>query len=163
MIAGSTSKNVIADDVKLMEETREEPDIQEEYISTSTDEAKTTPNTVLIIKKYYKDCNHAKTEKKAISSEMVNLGKEEFIKKYPNFEVEEFSKEKVSLKTEVDSFCGEHYLLIAEEGNVNIYRLDEEGSKNLEQTTEIAYEYLPETDKIILNNRDLHLWSRRIK
>ena len=84
--------------------------------------------------------------------EMVNLIKDELAAKYPGWKVEEFSKEEVLLSKELDSFCGEHYLLIEEEGAVVLYRLDEGDNRNLIETTDIAFEYLPETDKVILKN-----------
>lgn len=81
---------------------------------------------------------------------MVNMTKEELAAKYPGWKVEDFSKEEVLLSKELDSFCGEHYLLIEEEGTVVLYSLDEGDNRSLIETTDIAFEYLPETDKVIL-------------
>lgn len=126
--------------------------VNETVLSTNSEEVKITPNTELILKKYYKDCGHSITEKSEMPGEMVNLTKEEIEAKYPGWKLEEFSKEEVLLSKELDSFCGEHYLLIEEEGVVSLYSLDEGDNRSLIETTDIAFEYLPETDKVILKN-----------
>lgn len=131
------------------EETKSQ---EEEIINTSTNEEKTTPNTILVLKKKYIDCGHTITDKAEIPGEMVNLTKDEIIKKYVNWNVDSFTKDEVILTKDMDSFCGEHYLVIEEEGRVLIYSLDEENNRTLMEETEIAFEYLPETDKTILKN-----------
>ncbi len=126
--------------------------ISNETINVNTQEEKTTPNTTLTLKKYYADCGHWITTSAKIPSEMVNFTQSELISKYPTWNLEKFSKEEIILTRETDSFCGEHYLVTCENGKIVIYSLDEEGNKTLLENTEIAYDYLPETDKIILNN-----------
>lgn len=64
---------------------------------------------------------------------MVNLTKEELAAKYPGWNLEEFSKKEVLLSKELDSFCGEHYLLIEEEGKVLLYSLDEADRKKFDR------------------------------
>ena len=125
---------------------------EENVIKTDVDEIKVTPNTLLILKRSYKDCGHTIVNSAEIPEEMVNLTESEIEKGYPNWNIEKFTKEEVILGKELDSFCGEHYLLIEEEGRVLIYSLDEAGNKTLKENTDIAFEYLPETDKIILQN-----------
>ncbi len=143
--------NVIADNIVLNEE-KTNITIEENVISTSAEEVKITPNTLLILKKKYGECNHTIIDSAEIPEEMVNLTEEELKDNYSGWEVEKFTKEEVILSKKLNSFCGEHYLLIEEEGKVLIYKLDERGNKELKETTEIAFEYLPETDKIILEN-----------
>ena len=86
-----------------------------EVVETNSVEEKTTPNTLLIIKKEYSDCGHTIENRASIPEEMVNLTKEELKQKYQNWEIEEFSKEKVVLFIRLESFCGEHYFLTEEE------------------------------------------------
>ena len=95
---------------------------------------------------------HWGMEEAKIPEKMVNLTKIELEEKYPSWKLEEFSKEEVVFSRETDSFCGEHYLLIAENGEILLYSLDEEDNKTLIENTDIVYDYLPETDKILLNN-----------
>ncbi len=121
-------------------------------IEVVSSEEKTTPNTVLVLKKFYQDCGHTITNEAQIPEELVNLTTEEIQKQYPNWEVEEFSKEEVVLFKVLDSFCGEHYLLTEEDGYINIYIVDEEGNKSLKQEKVMSVEYLSETDKIMLKN-----------
>ena len=125
---------------------------EENVISVTAEEEKTTPNTELILKKYYKDCGHTIVDKAEIPGEMVNLTKEELASRYASWVISDFSKDEVVLFRELESFCGEHYLMIEEDGIVSIYTLDEAENRTLIETTEIAVEYLPETDKIILKN-----------
>ena len=153
----------------ILAEKEEEPDDNieviknEPVISTNAEETKTTPNTELVLKKIYKDCGHSKAETATLPEEMVNLNKEELSEKYKTWNIEKFAKEEVILSKEVESFCGEHFLVIEEEGIVSIYNLDETGNRTLRETSEIAYEYLPETDKIILKNRNICIQPRRLK
>lgn len=125
---------------------------EEKTVETTGDDIKITPNTLLILKRVYTDCGHTIINNAEIPEEMVNLNKQEVEKGYPNWKIEKFEKEEVILSKELNSFCGEHYLMIEEEGKILIYSLDEAGNKTLKETTDIAIEYLPETDKIILQN-----------
>ncbi len=127
----------------------ESNDITIEVISS---DEKTTPNTELVLKKYYEDCGHTISNEAQIPEELVNLTAEEIQKEYPNWEVEEFSKERVVLFKVLTSFCGEHYLVTEENGYINIYTLDEENNKTLKQENVMSVEYLSETDKIMLKN-----------
>lgn len=123
-----------------------------EAIETSSQDEKTTPNTILILKKYYQDCGHTISGKASIPEEMVNLTKDEISQKYPGWELEQFSKDEVILYKEVDSFCGEHYFVTEEDGYISIYNIDEEENKKLKEKTNLSVEYLTETDKINLKN-----------
>lgn len=125
---------------------------EENVITITAEETKITPNTILTLKKYYKNCGHTIKDSAEVPEEMVNLTEEEVIQKYPSWKLDEFSKDEVILVRELESFCGEHYLLKEEEGKVLIYAIDEAGNQELLETTDIAFEYIPETDKVILSN-----------
>lgn len=125
---------------------------EEKTVETTGDDIKVTPNTLLILKRVYTDCGHTIINNAEIPEEMVNLTKQEVEKGYPNWKIEKFEKEEIILSKELNSFCGEHYLIIEEEGRVLIYSLDEAGNKTLKENTDIATQYLPETDRIILQN-----------
>lgn len=150
-LTSSNEENIIADEM-VVSKNEEISKKEDETISTSVEEEKTTPNTVLILKKNYTDCGHTISETSEIPTEMINLNKEELSKKYSNWNIDSFKKDEVILSKKLDSFCGEHFLVIEEEGAVVVYMLDEANSKSLVETTDIAFEYLPETDKIILKN-----------
>ena len=48
--------------------------------------------------------------------------------------------------------CPEHYKIGVAEGVINIYRKDEDGEEELYEMTNISLEYLPEEEKIKLEN-----------
>lgn len=146
------NENMTADQISQNSKNDILTENNEKVISTSTSEMTTTPNTILILKKYYSDCGHTILEKSKIASNMVNLTSEELQEKYLNWKLEKFSNDEVVFSKELESFCGEHYLLTEEEGKILIYSLDEEDNKTLKEETDIAYEYLPETDKILLQS-----------
>ena len=126
---------------------------EKEFIQTNVEEEKITPNTTLMLKKTYKKCTHTINDITTIPGEMVNLTKEEIIKKYPEWDIEKFSKEELILSKEMDGTCGEHYMLTEEDGYICIYMLeDDEKNKKLKEKTELSIEYLTETDKITLKN-----------
>jgi len=150
-LTGPTNENVVADEMIVNKNETVKQEISE-TINTSVDKEKTTPNTVLTLKKIYTDCGHTIVDKSEIPEEMVNLTKEELEEKYTNWRIDDFSKDEVVLTKELASFCGEHYLIVEEGGEVLVYSLDEANNKTLIETTDIAFEYLTETDKIILKN-----------
>lgn len=123
-----------------------------EAMETNAKEEKTTPNTILTFKKYYTGCEHTISSSEKIPDRLINLTQEEIIKEYPSWEIQEFTSDEVIFVKELESFCGEHYYLIEEEGEVNIYEIDENENKILKERTNILCEYLPETDRISLKN-----------
>lgn len=150
-IEGGRKTNTLADDIGIIEE-RENVILNEVSLTINANEEKITPNTKFILKKYYTHCNHVGIDEAELPEEMVNLTEEELASKYINWEVESFSKDEVVLSKKLDKYCSEHYLIIEEDGEIMIYSLDEEGNRKLKEKCDIAYEYLPETDKIILAN-----------
>ena len=107
----------------------------ENVVETTTFEEKTTPNTILTLQKYYTECGHTIETSNALSEEEVNLTEDEIREKYADWNLELFSSEEIILLKEVDSFCGEHYLVTEKDGFIAI-----------------SVEYLPETDRITLKN-----------
>ena len=117
-------------------------------IQTSVSEEKISINTEVVEEIYYVQCDHLiKTLRKDMKS-LVNMTKEELAKKYPQWEIKEFSTEKVTLYNEEQGFCNEHYLVKDVDGNVTIYNMDNEDKINeIIKTTEIETKYLTETDQ----------------
>ena len=133
-------------------EKNENTIIKEETIEVNSKEEKTTPNTIMVLKKKYSTCGHVISSRASIPEEMVNLTKESVSEKYSEWEIEEFTTNQIVLMKAVDGFCNEHYLLIEEDESINLYILNEMGEKKLKKTIDIVIEYLPETDKITLKN-----------
>ncbi len=117
-------------------------------IQTSRSEEKISINTEVVEEIYYVQCDHLiKTLRKDMKS-LVNMTKEELAKKYPKWEIKEFSTEKVTLYKEEQGFCNEHYLVKDVDGIVTIYNMDNEDKINeIIKTTEIETKYLTETDQ----------------
>ena len=53
---------------------------------------------------------------------------------------------------EYDTECGEHYIVRNKDGKIAIYRINENNEEELYEETEIAIDYLTETDKVNIQN-----------
>ena len=117
-------------------------------IQTSVSKEKISINTEVVEEVYYAQCDHLiRTTRNDIKS-LVNMTKDELAKKYPDWEIKEFSTEKVILYKEEQGFCNEHYLVKDVDGVVTIYNMDNEDKINeIIETTEIETKYLTETDQ----------------
>lgn len=137
------SKNLI---ISEKEETKIETKKEDKEVSNQ--EKLITPNTKIIIKTYYKDCNHIIEESATPADEWINLNEEELSKQANNFTIQKFSPEEVVLYKEENGFCNEHYLLIEKNGYIEVYFLDEKGEmKFMTNIVDIATELLPEKDR----------------
>lgn len=150
----SSNKNEEITEMELAEKVTDEcTDEYEEMIregtrATNASNEKISPNAEMILKKIYTKCGHEIEEKVELPKEIVNKNIEELQEEYNNWNVEEFSSEKVILSKEIDEECGEHYILKDNDGIIAIYQIDENGEVSLIDETEIATEYLPQTDLI---------------
>ena len=115
-------------------------------ISTSSTEEKVSPNAEFALKKYYNECGHFKFEYAKLPEELVNLTKEEVEDFYDDWEVEEFSANKVVLVKEISSLCDEHFIIKLGEKYVQIFHLESDGNLVLYKTTDISRDYLPAED-----------------
>ena len=71
-------------------------------------EEKLTANAILILKKYYQNCEHTINEYAELPQELVNMTEKEVQSEYPDWEVIGFEKGKLTLYKEFDDVCGEH-------------------------------------------------------
>ena len=137
------SKNLI---ISEKEETKIETKKEDKEVSNQ--EKLITPNTKIIIKTYYKDCNHIIEESATPADEWINLNEEELSKQANNFTIQKFSPEEVVLYKEENGFCNERYLLIEKNGYIEVYFLDEKGEmKFMTNIVDITTELLPEKDR----------------
>ena len=118
----------------------------ENMVSVSSTEVKLSHDAKIIINKYYKDCKHTTSSGFNIPRDMVNMSKEDIEKEYPEWEILEFDKNKVSLYKEFSGICDEHYVVSIENNKIVVYTIDEEGKKSLYEITDISTEYLPTED-----------------
>ena len=131
-----------------------EDECTEEYIneqnatSVSSTEEKVAANAILILKKYYTQCDHTINEYVELPQELVNMTKEEVQAQYPDWEVIGFEQGKITLYKEFNDVCGEHFKLRIEDGIVVVYIVNNDGSESVYEKTNISSEYLTETDLI---------------
>ncbi len=124
----------------------------ENTVKANTQEEKTSPNCSITTKTHYKKCGHTKNEYANLPQDLVNLTENEIQEKYPNCKIENFASNEVVLYQEKEGECGEHYMVKDKEGIVTIYQVLEDGSQKELETTGVSTEYLPETDKINMEN-----------
>lgn len=127
--------------------TEEYQEIQKIVATTSTEE-KLSSNAILILKKYFQKCEHTINEYVELPQELINMTEKEVQAEYPDWEVIGFEKGKLTLYKEFDDVCGEHFKLRVEEGKVVVYIVNNDGTENVYEKTNISSEYLTETDLI---------------
>lgn len=123
-----------------------------DIVVTSYSGFKVTPNTKMIFKTAYNKCNHIETNEEKASEDVVNLNEQELKEKYKDFIIKKFGTEEVVLYRVLDEYCDNHYILKEKDGVVAIYKLDKLGNEKLHEITGISIQYLPETDKISIQN-----------
>ena len=131
------------EEIKLSENiedecTEEYNKIQEEIKQTSSSKPKVSVNAQLILKKYYKGCEHTINEYVEIPEEIVNMTKEEIEHQYSDWNIIGFEPEKITLYKEFEGECGQHFQMKIENGKIVIYVQNEEGTMELYEKTNIS-------------------------
>lgn len=121
-------------------------------VEANSSEEKISPNCLVILRRYYKECNHTINEYIDIPQGLVNKTYEELQKEYPTWEIKDFSSTQVVLYREFDSSCAQHFVVRDVDGKIVIYKVNENNEEEVFQKTEISVEYLTETDKIEIEN-----------
>lgn len=144
-----TSVTKVSEENIIDECTEEYEEMKNENIlETNSEEVKTSPNCAIILKKYYTKCGHTLTEYTNLPNDLVNSTEEKIQEVYQGWSIESFVPNQIVLFRNIESECGEHYLVKDENGKVAIYRILENGNEALYENTEISTEYLPDVDKI---------------
>ena len=133
---------------KIEDECTEEYKQLQNATTVSSIEEKVSANAILILKKYFKGCEHTINEYVELPQELVNMTKQEVQNEYQDWEVIGFESGKVILYKEFEGECGEHFKLHLEDGKIVIYLLNKDGTETLYEKTNISSEYLTETDLI---------------
>ena len=143
----------VAEEEILDECTDEYEELErEDMIQANSEEEKVSPYCSFTIKTYYKECGHTKNEYLKLPEELVNCTKNQIEEKYKDYTLEKFASNEIILCQEKEGECGEHYIVKDNEGKVAIYKKTEEGKDELLEETNIAIDYLTETDKINMKN-----------
>lgn len=117
----------------------------------SNEEEKVSPNASITFKKTYNKCSHTKQDTKKVPEKLVNLTEDELKEMYKEWKIEKFSREEIILIKNEDDYCEEHYVLRNIGGYITVFSIDEGNKEQIYLSTDIAVEYLPETDKENLN------------
>ena len=117
-------------------------------ITTNSNEERISPNAFITFKETYKECGHTTSEFVEVPEEFVNLSKEELQERYGEWKIEKFTDTDIILSKEVKGSCNEHFLVKDVDGIVTVFKVLDNGTKEEYQVTDIATEYLTDTDKI---------------
>lgn len=142
------NEELLEDDIEKIENNNLINNTKTIEVQTSVSEDKITIKTEVIEEVYYTECDHLLSNTIKNIRSLVNMTKEKLKNKYPDWEIKEFSKERVVLYKEEQKYCGEHFLLKDIDGFVTIYNMDNEDRiKERIEITEIETKYLTETDQ----------------
>lgn len=156
----NSKNNIVENEIKeisekvtdeCVEEYEKKQEDKAEIETTSNDE-KISPNCLIILKRHYNECQHTINEYIDIPKDLVNGTQEDLQKEYQNWEIEKYSNTQIILYKEFDSSCGQHFILKNDNGKITIYRINENNEEEVYQKTEIAIDYLTETDKVEIQN-----------
>ena len=121
-------------------------------VTTASQEEKVSPNADFALKKYFDECSHFDYEEVELPKELVNLTKQEVEDYYDDWEVEEFSSDKIVLCKEMNGYCNQHFLIKFNGDKIAIYQIGRQGELNEYKMTDIDRAYLPEEDVNKLND-----------
>lgn len=153
----NTKEKLIVSEKPVTDECTEEYKLAqqtEEVEEVNSSDEKISSNSALILKKYYKECGHTINEYVEMLPELVNMTEEEVSEKFQDWELIGFSSKEVTLLKEFEGRCGEHFTLKEENGNVVIYKILPDGTKQIYEETEISTEFLPETDLLQMQSEE---------
>ena len=148
----ANKNNIIQNEINIVSEKvtddciEEYQEVQEE-VATNSQEEKISPNCLLILKKYYDECNHTINEYVDVPQDLVNGTEEDLKKEYPYWQIEKYSSNEIILYKEFNSNCGQHFVLREDDGKITVYKINENNEEEIYEKTEISVEYLSETDK----------------
>ena len=125
---------------------------EDNMLQATSNEEKTTPNTIFVIKKYYEKCGHTTSDYIDIPGDFINMTEDDIKDTCKEWQIKEFSSGQVVLFKYENGFCNEHYVLKEEDGVINVYIIDENGIETIKEKTDISTQYLPQTDRISLKN-----------
>ena len=150
-------KNIIKNEINEVSEivtdecTEEWEYLQEQArleLEANSSEEKISPNCLLILKRYYSECEHTINEYISIPLSLVNKGQKDLEEEYKNWNIEKYSSTEIVLDREFESTCGQHFVLRNDEGKITVFLINENQEETVYLKTEIAVDYLTETDKI---------------
>lgn len=134
-------------EVILDECTDEYEEMEQEIVTTNSNQEKISPNCKITLTRYYKQCKDEINEYLQVPDILVNSTKDELQNHYKDWVIKEFSSNQIVLYKEFEGECGEHYVLRDDAGKISIYKIIDNGKEELYEKTDISTDYLPEKDK----------------
>ena len=153
-IGGTNSENNLGLADKVTDECVEEwEEMQNNLnsINVNTSDEKLSPNCSFTFKRHYLVCDHTTNEYVNIPEKMVNATYDVLKKNYADWNIDKFSSNEFILSKDFEGECGEHYILRNVDGNIVVFKI-ENGIEEEYEKTDIAVDYLTETDKISFEN-----------
>ncbi len=141
----SVKAKELADELKntLVEE-------EQNTVSTSSNNVKISPNSIIIKNTYYKICNHEIRQIQNTPEELINKEQKDIEQYYKGWQVKKYSPTEIILYIEKEEYCNKHYVLRENNGVIGIYTIDQNNKETLKENTQIQTKYLPEIDLINL-------------
>ncbi len=137
--AQTSENNIITENNNQIENSVKQTNVSEEKIS---------PKAFVTYKIKYEKCGHETSQYREIPEELVNLTKEELKEKYSEWNIDEFSDTNIVLSKTEKGSCNEHFILKEKDGFATVFKKLDNGEEEEYETTDIATEYLSDTDKI---------------
>lgn len=132
--------------------TDECTDEAQDLLLANSSEQKVSPNAIIIAKRHYAKCGHTTKEYLPVTEDMVNLSKSDIEELYKDWKLEGFSSTEIVVSKEEQGICKEHYVLREEDERIVVYTIDENNNEKIFERTGIITKYLPEADKINIEN-----------
>lgn len=117
-------------------------------VETNVKEVRISPNAFITFKETYVGCGHTKVDFVEVPQDFVNLSEDELKDKYSDWNIEKFTDTDIVLSKEFKGSCDEHFIVKDVDGVVTVFKIKEDGTEEEYQITDIATEYLTDTDKI---------------
>lgn len=117
-------------------------------VETNTNEVRISPNAFITFKETYSKCGHTTEEFVEVPKEFVNLSEDELKEKYKEWSVEKFTDTDIVLTKNVEGSCNEHFIVKDVNGVIKVFQVLDDGTQKEYLVTDIATEYLTDTDKI---------------
>lgn len=94
-----------------------------------------SPNTIIEERIHHTPCGHIVTRTREIEEEYINMTKDDllqYLENFPEKKLISFSQSKITIGITKNHLCENHYVIGEKDGNIAIYKIDENGQRKLE-------------------------------
>lgn len=125
---------------------------EKQIITTSYSNTKVSPDAIINFNTYYKGCGHTLKEEKKAEEDIVNKAEQDITDIYIDWDIKKFSANNIVLYKEINGICDNDYIIKEKDGNIVIFKIDNNGREIVYDFTSIETQYLPETDLMQLKD-----------